>query len=219
MRGMDQKERNAWLEAKLKETGISASRVAEVLGIHRSQLSRKNPKNGSRRRLSDEDIAKICEAFGWDNPLRRELAAGSALGGIPVVGRLAENLWLQSDAPEQPREEKVGLGRTSGFIRPAYPIEEQVGFLVEVPGLAGENFRVGDYIVAVPFAKYRSTPNPNDLLVIRRRNRGLESLALRRAVRIDGIIELKAVLQKSVTQLEADKEIIGLVIGRHEHFL
>lgn len=169
-----------------------------------------NPPPGEKaREITSIDLKKVADAWGLNPPDFDALTGRQILGGVAVVGRINERAWVD-DA--QIATDQAPVRRVAGVIHERYPLADQAAYEIDAPGLDGEIFEPGDIVLTVPFARYRSQPQPRDLIVVRRRRGDLANLTLRRATLEAGTIVLRPVLDGAATVEDGD-ELLRLVVG------
>ena len=184
----------------------AASRLAAALGKSRSVVSE---ILSGKRNVNAQELAVIKEFFASGETPGGELQNSRLAGGVPVVGRIGENIWT-----------RPGGNFTSaapvlvGAIDTEYPISEQSAWTLEETTIDGE-LRQGDLIFTVPFDLYRRRPLADDILVIRTRSDGFERFTLRRGVAGDSEVLLESMFPSRPHKARAseDDEIVGLFIG------
>ncbi len=198
-----------WTRRALKTAKKTQTFLAGVLGVHKSQISR---LLRGERDVTYDEVLKIAAALGVPEPKTGGLKPSADFGGVPVRGRVADHAWVSDTASAIQPVQMVGA-----IIHQRFPVKDQSAYQIDAPAVADEPFRRGDYVVAVPFEKYRSRALPGDLLVLIRRRAGLLNYTLRRAVSEGDRIVLKPVLENS--EMDAEWQIHALVIGGYQHFV
>lgn len=184
----------------------AASRLAEALGKSRSVVSE---ILAGKRNISAQELAVIKGFFGSGATPTGELQKSHLAGGVPVVGRIGENIWT-----------RAGLKLSNaapmlvGAIDTDYPVTEQSAWLLEETTTNGE-LRQGDIIFTVPFDLYRRRPLADDIVVVRTRDDGFERFTLRQGVPKESEVVLASMFPSRPHKARAneDEEIVGLFIG------
>lgn len=190
------------IRKSMASAGVTQADVARHLGLDRSAISR---LFSGHRKLSVDEAESITEYLR-----ARGIAAAPADGastpprsvrGISVVGHIAPGIWTDEHTP-------LRDGRTiAGIIDSRYSLDDQVAHEI-LNGSSGPVQR-GDFVISVPFDRYRTAPQPSDFVVAERRNGHLIATLLCRHDGTD-LIDVS-----TGAPAPSDAQITRLVIALH----
>lgn len=200
----------------LKAKGKSQAWLGRLLGVDRSQITLmlKEPAKGRRgkkpRSISVQEWQLMATELGLPMRGLGDVTPEGAIGGLQVRGRISGGLWVAEADPLSGIDET----RVGAVFNERYPVEDQTAYRIDAPGLPGEVYEVGDYVIAVPFKEYRSKILARDLVVIKETRGDVHRLMLRRAASENGKVVLRPVLSTAVDEPASDGfEVLALVIG------
>lgn len=193
----------SWIREGLKKAGRNQSDLARLLEVDPSQITRM--MQGGRK-LSPDEAILIAEFLRLPIPSSAlKLArAGNKLRGVKVVGMLSSGLWRDARAPISDVPDAVGA-----VIDDRYPVEEQTAYRVVSEPAMSSRLQAGDFVIVVPFSRYRSRPLPGDIVVRELRREELLSHTLVRCTR-DGLFDMM-----TGEAAPDDSEFVGLYVGFH----
>ena len=205
-------KRRKLIKDALKAKGKTRVWLARLLGIDKSQITLMLQEPGKGRRkprgISVEEWELMARELGLPPDAPSDMHPEGVIGGLQVKGRISGGLWVARDNPTAGIAER----RVGAVFNERYPVEDQTAYRIDAPGLSGEIYEVGDFVIAVPFKDYRSKPLARDLVIIKETKGDVFRLMLRRAAVSGGKVTLKPVLS-STTDEPGDYEIVALVIG------
>lgn len=202
----DEEEFIKLIRPLFRRRGKSQAALARHLKLHPSQVTKLLQ---GRRTLAVNEKAKIIDFF-HEELAPSGLRSVGQLGGVIVIGRLGDHIWEVDDKTVRPADRRVGSPAID------YPIDEQSAYELAASSRDGD-FKDRDFVYTVPFENYRTRPMPDDIVVVRRRQSGLTSFSLQRAVPSGNGTVLKPVLEGSdkVAAAKGTDQIVGLVIGTY----
>lgn len=197
-----------WIRSGLKKPGKSQAGLARKLGIDRSQITK---MLDDKREIKASELSKISEYLEEAEPTG--VSASHLSTQIPrakYMGTIGLNAWV----------DKGHLFLDDSTVIPAhpdarYPPDIQSYFKLLVGSTDGE-LRSGDYLITVPFSRFRGQPIVNDLIVCRRTRRGMEQSVLRRALEGSKAPSLEPLLEGDAGASDPVDEVASfLVIALH----
>lgn len=195
-----------WIEDGCRRLGISHAELGRRIGVDRQTIN-----NLKRRNRMEAERFKLLAAILGPLPDDPGVSAVPLIaGGIPVVGRVGE-LWV-----DEARNTWRPLIKPSALHDPRFPAPMQVAY--EMEGDCQElGLRPRDFLICVPWASNRTTPQPGDICVCRRANGSLTQYGLARA---EGDA-LGIALRPMIDGAHPDSlgEPVALVIGSQRRFL
>lgn len=190
-----------WIRDGLKKARRRQADLARHLGIDPAQMSRAMQ---GKRALRTDEIESIAAFLGLTIPAPPpsiQKAAGS-IQGVKVVGLIDYGGWVDQRIAARKRPEVVGA-----VIDVRWPIAEQAAYQIASAPAVPSRLREGDYILTVPYPKYRVRPLPGDVIV-----RELVRDELR-SYRLIECIEQGLVDMMTGEPMQGDGEFIALMIG------
>lgn len=197
----------SWFRARVAESprGVQ-SRIAEMLEKDRAIVTRYLK---GEQLPTEDDVKLIKEFFGEGEKSTGELREVQIGGGVPVVGRIGENVWAKATLPQATIRPIL-----VGAVELEYPIEHQKAFTLEEDTPDGKYLK-GDLIFTVSFGDYRARPLPGDIVVVTTVQAEFERFTLRRAHSTDAGIGLSSLSNTGMLPVPPAKNetVSRLVIG------
>jgi len=222
----------ARLEWALKRKDMSSSALSRALGISRNAVSQwKNLKN----RPAQETLTQTAQVLGVDihwlatgqgEAIKQPEVPKAAPGNhaetrssdfipvhyAPVRGRAAAGVWLEFEAIADDSVEMIP------YVPSRYPNLEQFAYVISGNSMDKERIFDGDYVTCVEYSIVRAMPQPGDVVIAERRDRGLFERACKKLEMIDGRLALVSKstdprFKGEIPLGNGEVEVIGLVIG------
>lgn len=194
-----------WLRDRLAaEQRGTRSRLARELKLDRSAIT--HMIAGSRD-ISASELVIIRRFFGVKDEQPGELKPSAITHGVPVVGRIGENIWSRAS---------TALGKEVLDVVPAGDADDlsmQSAFTLEETTKDGD-YRRGDRVYTVPFASARAHPLVGDVVVVESEKDGFKRFTLRKAVQRGTAVVLEPMFAQPDPATTVDREtVVELVIG------
>lgn len=211
-----------WIAEGLRRTGKSQVGLAKALGITQPQITR---LLAGERSLRVEELNAVEGYLDERFPYAQISERGGSIkdvegltGSMPVRFRVQAGSWMELDATLDDIITTIPLSRD-----PAYPATRQQ-YAVQILGDSMDRiFPEGSYAVVVDADGQR--PLNNDLVIVRRTQRGLVERTVKRYVETAAGAELRPEStdpKYKPLRLEGDDEttieIEAFVIGRYDKF-
>lgn len=160
----------SWIKDGLEKTGKSQAALARHLGLSRSRITEILK---GRRRVQLDEVKKI-ETF-LNLPAPTGITPAPQPKGVRFMGLIDAHQW-QEGRNIQPESQSF----IAAHLDERYPPELQVHFRV---GSQSKSKRItdGDYVIAVPFDRFRSAPIAKDLVIYKRCRGQLRQYVIREA--------------------------------------
>lgn len=203
-----------WLHKGLKQPGKTQSRLAEILGVDQSAISR---MISGKRNIRADELPKIARYIEKEPPLTEKRGKGIPVRRVEVLGSIQAGVWREVDVAIMTSEDAVAaVGGKEALEQYALKV---VGPSVEkvIPD--------GAFAICVSYWEARSGIQAGDLVHVERRRGDLVEATVKRVRENYDGYELwpesnDPQHQNPVALNEHDDtesvEIVGLVIGYYQ---
>jgi transcriptional regulator with XRE-family HTH domain len=210
-----------WLEAALRERGMTVEGLAKKSGVHKATIHRAMSP-GYQHVTSTRTLQKLATALGVDAPSTLTQVKLAPLL-LPVRYKVQAGLWFEIDAEEPPEQIQLGVLPDPRFAKAPQWLEKVVGDSVDL------KIPPGHYAHVIDAIEIGYAPRDGDWVVVERRRDqgGTRERTIKQVAVKNGLVQLwprsrnpkwaePIDLCAGARSGDIEVEIVGLVVGAYD---